>query len=61
MKYRVNNACIGCGFCAATCPDIFEMNGDRRAVAARPGKFRRSWKTLPRKLTPAARWPLSKR
>ena len=34
MKYRVNNACIGGGFCAATCPDIFEMNGDRRAVAA---------------------------
>ena len=34
MKYRVNNACIGCGFCASTCPEIFEMNDDRRAVAA---------------------------
>ena len=34
MKYRVNNACNGSGFCAATCPDIFEKNGDRRAVAA---------------------------
>lgn len=60
MKYRVNNACIGCGFCAATCPDIFRMNGDRRPSPP-TGKFRRSWKTLPRKLTPAARWPLSKR
>ena len=33
MKYRVNNACIGCGFCASTCPEIFEMNDDHRAVA----------------------------
>ena len=25
--------CIGCGACAATAPDVFEMNEDGKAVA----------------------------
>jgi len=28
--------CIGCGACAATCPDAFEMGGDGKSVA-KPG------------------------
>lgn len=26
MKYRVNDGCIGCGLCAATCPNVFHLN-----------------------------------
>jgi ferredoxin len=27
MKAKVDeNACIGCGLCEATCPDVFKMN-----------------------------------
>ena len=33
MKYRVNDNCIGCGFCAATCPEVFSMTADGRATA----------------------------
>lgn len=25
MKFKVNENCIGCGLCAATCPDVFHM------------------------------------
>ncbi len=32
MKYVVNDSCIGCGFCAGTCPEVFSMN-DGIAVA----------------------------
>jgi len=29
MKLKVNEeACIGCGACAAICPDIYNMNDD---------------------------------
>ena len=29
MKIKVNqDACIGCGACAATAEDLFELNGD---------------------------------
>lgn len=27
MKARVNVNCIGCGLCAATCPEVFHMEG----------------------------------
>lgn len=25
MKYVVNESCIGCGLCEATCPEVFSM------------------------------------
>lgn len=37
MKATVNTeTCIGCGLCAATCPSVFEMQGDLAAVKAEP-------------------------
>ncbi len=26
--------CIGCGLCASTCPEVFEMKGDKASVKA---------------------------
>ncbi|MBR3412143.1 MAG: ferredoxin [Bacteroidales bacterium] len=28
MKYKVNDSCIGCGLCEATCPAVFHIEGD---------------------------------
>lgn len=33
MKYRVNDGCIGCGMCEATCPEVFSMTDEGVAVA----------------------------
>lgn len=34
MNVKVNNnACIGCGACAAICPDVFEITDDGYAKA----------------------------
>lgn len=33
MKYRVNEDCIGCGMCEATCPEVFSMTDEGMAVA----------------------------
>ena len=33
MKYFVNENCIGCGLCAATCLKVFAMSDDGVAVA----------------------------
>ena len=27
MKFVVNDSCIGCGLCNATCPEVFTMEG----------------------------------
>ncbi len=34
MKYFVNDACLGCGLCAGTCPEVFAMTdgGTARAI-----------------------------
>ena len=33
MKYFVNDACIGCGLCTGTCPEVFSMSDAGVAVA----------------------------
>ena len=33
MKYFVNEGCIGCGFCAGTCPEVFSLTGEGFAKA----------------------------
>lgn len=33
MKFFVNNNCIGCGLCAGTCPEVFEMTDEGHAKA----------------------------
>ena len=34
MKYKVNDGCIGCGVCEATCPEVFTLV-DGVAVASK--------------------------
>lgn len=34
MKAKVDReTCIGCGMCASTCPDVFSMDDEDKAVA----------------------------
>ena len=33
MKYIVNEGCIGCGLCEATCPEVFSRSDAGVAVA----------------------------
>lgn len=33
MKANVNEGCISCGACIATCPDVFRFNEDQLAEA----------------------------
>ena len=33
MKARVNDGCISCGACVATCPEVFRFNDDEVAEA----------------------------
>lgn len=33
MKAKVDaDLCIGCGLCVTTCPEVFEMQGDKAVV-----------------------------
>lgn len=36
MKAKVNEECIGCGLCASTCSEVFEMGGDVAVVIQDP-------------------------
>lgn len=33
MRYVVNDRCIACGLCMATCPDVFSMGPNGKAQA----------------------------
>ena len=33
MKFKVNENCIGCGLCEATCPNVFELTDEGYAKA----------------------------
>ncbi len=34
MKVYVNESCIGCGLCASTCPEVFQMMEQNVAEAS---------------------------
>ncbi|MBK5201530.1 MAG: ferredoxin [Spirochaetaceae bacterium] len=34
MKAIINEGCIGCGLCASTCEEVFELNDDGFAVVS---------------------------
>jgi ferredoxin len=37
MQAKVDkDLCTGCGLCADTCPDVFEMSDDKASVKASP-------------------------
>ena len=37
MKFKVDQEnCIGCGACEATCPEVFELDGDLSQVILEP-------------------------
>ncbi len=32
----VEDICVGCGMCAQTCPEVYEMKNDKAVVIAEP-------------------------
>ena len=36
MRATVNDSCTGCGLCADTCPEVFELDGDMAKVIVDP-------------------------
>lgn len=40
MKVRVDeDKCIGCGVCVNSCPEVFELNDDNKAVVLEDADF----------------------
>lgn len=33
MRFHVNDSCIGCGLCASTCPEVFQLTDENVAKA----------------------------
>lgn len=58
MHYRVNDQCIGCGLCEATCPDVFELGKDGHAMSSRTAMKRSRPATQGARTTAARSRPL---
>ncbi len=40
MKVRVDeDKCIGCGVCVNSCPEVFELNDDNKAIVLEDADF----------------------
>jgi len=40
MKVKVNKEkCIGCGYCASVCPEVFELDVDGKAKVKKDANF----------------------
>jgi len=43
MKIKINKEkCIGCGYCASVCPEVFELGGDGKSQVKSGADFEKS-------------------